>query len=102
LPFYLYVFHYYNLFGNVIVTNFEGTKLGVGDPASVTEFLKRITTFTHFAWQLLQICITNATPLILRYKLGIEWKTTIENKESKNNEGPDFDITFKQTRLKQE
>ncbi len=28
--------------------NFEGTKLRRFDPVSVTEFLKRITTFTHF------------------------------------------------------
>lgn len=31
--------------------NFEGTKLGRCDPVSVIEFLKRITTFTHFAGQ---------------------------------------------------
>jgi hypothetical protein len=52
--------------------NFKGTKLGFCDTASVTKFLKRITTFTHFAWQLQQICISNATPLIPRCKRGIE------------------------------
>jgi hypothetical protein len=29
--------------------NFKETKLGIVGTAGVTEFLKRITTFTHFA-----------------------------------------------------
>jgi hypothetical protein len=43
----------------LFVMNFEGTKLGICDTASVTEFLKRITTFSHFALiaSKLSICI---------------------------------------------
>jgi hypothetical protein len=42
-----------------MVMNFEVTKLGRCDPVSVIEFLKRITTFSHFALiaSKLSICI---------------------------------------------